>query len=93
MPIKDIKQFINWFLEGDSTLEKRRDMFYERKKAVESQIEALQETLDTINYKCWFYDCAVKSGSAEAVSCMAKDEVPDEIRKLKEKINLYKAVK
>ena len=31
MQIKDIKQFLDWCHEGDNTLQKRRDMFYERR--------------------------------------------------------------
>ena len=34
MPIRDIKQFIDWCLEGDATLPQRRDMFRERRRAV-----------------------------------------------------------
>ena len=58
MPIRDIKQFIDWYMEGDTTLPERRDMFYERRRAVEAQIETLQATLDMIDYKCWYYDTA-----------------------------------
>ena len=93
MPIKDIKQFIGWYQDGDSTLEKRRDMFYERKKTVEAQIKALQKVLDTINFKCWYYDTAVEAGTADVLKCMAPEEVPEKIRKLKRKITLYQTVK
>lgn len=90
MPIRDIRQFIDWYQEGDSSLEKRRDMFYIRKRAVEAQIKALQDTLDAINYKCWFYDTAVEAGTADAVQCMTPEEMPEKIRELKRKISLYK---
>ena len=60
MPIRDIKQFIDWYQEGDVTLEQRRDMFYQRKRAVEAQIDALQKVLHTIEHKCCFYDTAVQ---------------------------------
>jgi DNA-binding transcriptional MerR regulator len=83
MPIKDIKQFIDWFMEGDSTLEQRRDMFYERKKAVEAQMKELQKTLDTIKYKCWYYDTAVEAGTADVPKNMKFDEYPEKIRELK----------
>lgn len=90
MPIRDIKQFIDWYQEGDASLKKRRDMFYARKRAVEAQIKALQGTLDAIDYKCWFYDKAVEAGTADAVKCMPPEEMPEKIRKLKRKISLYK---
>jgi DNA-binding transcriptional MerR regulator len=86
MPVKDIKQFIDWCADGDDTLQKRRDMFYARKKVVEAQIEALQKTLDTINYKCWYYDTAIEAGTADVHNCMSPEDIPEEIRKLKERL-------
>ena len=83
MPIKDIKQFIDWYMVGDSTLSERRDMFYERKRAVEAQLQQLQRTLDTIRYKCWFYDTAVEAGSSEAAQQFPLDKMPEAIRRYK----------
>jgi Predicted transcriptional regulators len=65
MPIKDIKLFINWCMEGDSTLKERLDMFHARKLEAEHQIEALQKSLDKINYKCWYYETAVAAGTEQ----------------------------
>jgi len=59
MPIKDIKQFLNWCQEGDTSLQKRRDMFYDRLEVVTKQMEELQKTMDIIKYKCWYYDTAL----------------------------------
>lgn len=66
MPIKDIKTFIDWCIQGDETLTERYTMFLERKEIVMQQMRDLQDTLDTINYKCWYYETAVQAGS-EAV--------------------------
>lgn len=66
MPIKDIKVFINWCGEGDSTLKQRYEMFLERKAAIDKQIEELEKVKETINYKCWYYKTALDAGT-EAV--------------------------
>lgn len=63
MPIKDIKTFISWCMEGDSTLQERLDMFHARKMEAERQIAELQKSLDKINYKCWYYETAVAAGT------------------------------
>lgn len=63
MPIKEIKLFCQWCQEGDTTLKQRYDMFIERRKQVEQQLSNLQKTLDKINYKCWYYETALKYGS------------------------------
>ena len=65
VPIKEIKIFIDWCMEGDSTIEQRYNLFLERKKIVEEQLKGLQKTLDTINYKCWYYKTALEAGTEE----------------------------
>lgn len=80
MSIKGIKQFLGWCQEGDYSLEKRRDMFYERLKEVTKQIEALQNTMKTIKYKCWYYDTALAAGTEETVRNLPAEEIPEEFR-------------
>lgn len=63
MPIREIRQFSEWILQGDASLQQRYEMFLERRRAVEAQIAELQETLDTINYKCWYYETALAAGT------------------------------
>ena len=63
MPIKEIKIFIDWCMQGDATLQQRYDMFKERKAIVEAQMAEIQKTLDTINYKCWYYETALAAGT------------------------------
>lgn len=83
MPIKDIKVFIDWCAQGDATLQQRRQMFHERQRIVEAQMAELQQTLDTIRYKCWYYDTAVAAGTADVHRTMAPEDVPEEIRRMK----------
>lgn len=83
MSIKDIKNFLDWCQEGDASLEKRRDMFYERLEEVKKQMEALQKTMNTIKYKCWYYDTALSGGSEDKVKHMSVEEMPEEIRNYK----------
>ena len=76
MSIKDITQFLHWCQEGDSSLQKRRDMFHERLEAVKKQMEELQKTMDIIKYKCWYYDTALAAGTEEVPKNM-----PEEMRR------------
>lgn len=55
MPLKDIKQFFEWCEEGDSTIDKRYELFMYQKEKTEKQISLLQNALKRINYKCEFY--------------------------------------
>lgn len=75
MPIKDIKTFIDWCMEGDHTLQQRYDMFVERRKVVEGQMAALQKILNTIDYKCWYYKTALEAGTS-SVHKIKQDRFP-----------------
>ena len=80
MPIKDIKQFLDWCKECNSTLQQRRDMFKERLEAMEEQMQEMQKTMDTGKYKCWYYDTALKAGTEEAPKNMPVDDMPQEVQ-------------
>lgn len=65
MPLKGIKQYIDWFREGDSTLPQRLEMFKQQQLKVLAQIEQFQKYLQKIDYKVSLYEEAVKLGSFE----------------------------
>lgn len=63
MSIKEIKQFIDWCIEGDSTIDKRLDLINRRRNLVIKEIESLQDTLKTLDYKKWYYETAKAAGT------------------------------
>ena len=65
MPIKDIRTFFEWVQQGESTIQKRYEMFLHQRSVVEEQIRQLQKTLDVIVYKCELYERAIANGSSE----------------------------
>lgn len=67
MPLKDIKQYLDWFVEGDSTLPQRLEMFKKQKVKLDAQIALLKKHMDKIEYKIALYTAAVKEGSMDQV--------------------------
>ena len=65
MSIKDIQTFFEWVAEGESTMQKRYDMFLKQRSVVEAQIKQLQKTLEVIDYKCAIYEHAIKIGAPD----------------------------
>lgn len=63
LQLKAIKTYFEWCMEGDSSIDKRYDMFLERKAETERQIAVLQKSLDLINYKCEYYRKAKEAGT------------------------------
>lgn len=62
MSIRDIRQYILLAMRGDSTIGDRLQMFYTQRERLLEQMEQLRQTLDTLNYKCWFYEQAKACG-------------------------------
>ena len=91
MPIKEIRAYIDLYLEGDATIEERRRIVYERRAAIDAQLAELQLARDFIEYKCWYYDVARESGTCDTPRNMPYDELPEDIKRIKDKcrINRY----
>ena len=82
LEIREIKQFVQWCSEGPSTFEKRRQLFANRKAALEEELTQLNKTMDMLKYKCWYYEQALKNGSEEPILALLPDHLPEEIQKL-----------
>lgn len=65
MPLKGIKQYIDWYRAGDETLQKRLDMFKQQEIKVQEQLKHLQNNMEKISYKIKLYTSAVQCGSLE----------------------------
>lgn len=82
MEIKDIKQFMQWCAEGPSTYHKRKELFEARKKCLEDKLRDLEKNMAMIEFKCWYYDQAIKDGSEDNIQSMLPDKLPKDIQKL-----------
>jgi DNA-binding transcriptional MerR regulator len=80
MSIKDIKTFIDWCMEGDSTIEQRLQLIDRQREAVLNQIAQMQETLKTLNYKHWYYETAKAAGTCKIHETMKPEDIPEEFR-------------
>ena len=80
LPIKDIKLFMSWCMEGSSTYLKRKELFENQKKQVEKEINELNQTLDMLNFKCWYYSEVIKDGNEDRVKSMIPDKLPNSIK-------------
>lgn len=81
MQIKDIKEFMQWCQQGPSTYEKRHEMFLKRKEIVEEEISRMNQVLDMIKFKCWYYEQAMEDGNEDRLLSMSPEEMPEHIRK------------
>ena len=80
LEIKDIKQFIQWCSQGSETYPKRYELFQRQKEALEKEIQKMEKILDTIRFKCWYYEQAIKDGNEERIHAMLPDGLPEDIQ-------------
>jgi len=85
LEIKDIKQFFEWVTAGPSSYEKRKELFEMRKLMVKDEIKKLEKSLAMLEFKCWYYDTAIKDGNEYGINAMLPDKLPKEIQKLYDK--------
>lgn len=80
LEIKDIKQFMDWCVEGPSSYSKRRELFIKQRETVEAEIAHMNKVLDMLKFKCWYYEQAMRDGSEERIKGLIPDRLPDGIR-------------
>ncbi|WP_456287190.1 MerR family transcriptional regulator [Paenibacillus sp. AK002] len=51
MPIRDIRQYMDWIQEGDTTIERRLEMMKKHKQAVLDEISLMTDSLQGIDEK------------------------------------------
>ena len=81
LEIKDIKDYMHWSRQGEATLLQRRDLFEQQKINVNEAIEKLKKVQDMIEYKCWYYNEAIRLGNENSVKDMIPDQMPNSIQK------------
>lgn len=86
MQLKDIRKFIFMVMKGDESIDERLELFRKQKKEVEKQMAQLQEILDTVNFKCWYYETAKKAGTTAVPDNMPSEDLPEELRKVRGKL-------
>lgn len=67
MSIKDMKLYMNYCLEGHSTIPERKDMLEKSKDSLLKQIKELNEAIKFIDYKQSFYDDVI-TGKTKYIS-------------------------
>ena len=86
MQLKDIRAFIHMAMQGDETINERLQLFIKQREIVQKQIDQLQQTMDVINFKCWYYETAKEAGTTSVLDGMAPEDFPEEYREVRRRI-------
>ncbi len=80
LQIKEIKEFMHWCSLGDETIEKRKEMFLIQKENIKREMKELEKALAMIEFKCWYYDEALKDGTEKIVKNRIPNDMPKHIQ-------------
>lgn len=81
LELRDIKQFMAWCTEGSATYPQRRALFLRQKEQVETELERMNQVLDMIKFKCWYYEQAIQDGNEDRLLTMTPEDMPEEVRR------------
>ena len=81
MSIKHIKHFMDCCMEGESKIDERLSIIKSQRDDVIKQTEELQEMLDMLNYKCWYYETAKEAGTCTVHDDIQTENVPKKYHK------------
>ena len=81
LEIKDIKQFMDWCVEGASTYPQRKALVEKQRERLEAELVHMNKVLDMLKFKCWYYEQATRYGSEDQVQSMIPDGLPEDVRR------------
>ena len=83
--LSTIKCFIDWCMQGDATIEQRLELIRRQKQAAEEQMRRLQQALDMLEYKQWYYETALEAGSCSVHDNMKEEDIPPNFRETRDR--------
>lgn len=61
-------------------------MFRNQREVLRRRIEEMQHTLETVEYKCWFYETAREARTVQAPKSMTEQEIPERFRTIRREL-------
>lgn len=82
LQISQIKHYIQLCSEGNTTLEKRLELFKESQIKVKNQIKELENTLNMLKLKTHYYELSIERGGEEFVDVSDTQSLPDHLKEV-----------
>ena len=87
MSLKDIREYIELAMQGDATIARRLELLPQAAGPCwKTRMAGSQQTMDTLDYKCWFYETAAARGSTEGISDLPDEALPEALRPVRERL-------
>ena len=82
MPLKEIRDFMEWSRQGDATISRRLELIEKQRQSVLDQQKQLEDTLLMLDYKRWYYQTAQAAGTCAVHESLLLEQIPERFRPL-----------
>ncbi len=90
MPIKEIRRFMELYLQGNDTIHERYLMFSRQKENLQKQIDELNRMMKIVDYKCWYFKEAEKYNDINYYKKLPAGEVDERINEFNQIIHDFR---
>lgn len=80
LPLKEIRRFMNLPDDGEETIRTRLSILLRQKEVLQQKQKELDEMMNVVNYKIWYYATSQAEGTTRKVSSLSEGELPEEVR-------------
>lgn len=88
VPLSEIRKYIEYFKEGDASLQKRYDLFDAQLKQLNEKIKSLQIAHEILEFKCWYYKTAIEKGGSNEMLNVDPQDFPPKMYARNKKYNI-----
>ncbi len=89
LPLKEIKHFIELPNDGEETIQTRLAILKQQKAILEEKKKELDEMMEVVDYKLWYYNTAEQEGSTQKVMEIVKKEIPHQVKSGYDKLHAF----
>ena len=83
MTIGEIRQYMDWLQEGDGNIDKCLELLRQKQAALDRELRRLQECVEAVRYKVWYYETAKAAGTISVHDAMPQADIPEEMREIR----------
>ena len=86
MTISEIRQYMEWLSEGDQNITQCLNLFIEKQHVLENEMKRLQECMDAVTYKVWYYKTAQEAGTISIHDNMPTEDIPKNMQEIRSRM-------
>ena len=90
MSLKDIKVFMDLYSKVNDTIHERYELFLKQKENLQKQIDELNEMMDIVDYKCWYFKEAEKHHDIDYYKKLPESKVNKRIKEFNQKVEDFR---